>query len=755
MKKSYRIEERKEIAKRYKDLITNSYITLTKKDKSLIHKAMDLALDAHKNQRRRSGEPYIYHPMAVAKIVSEEIGLGAMSIAIALLHDVVEDSDYTLEDIEHYFGKKVALIINGLTKISAIRNQEIIISEQAENYKKLFFSLSEDLRVILIKIADRLHNMRTMDFMPPHKQKTIAAETLYIFAPLAHRLSLYVIKSELEDLSLKYLESDAFYALVKKLEESREEREKYINLFIETIEKRLIKNNIQCQLKGRSKSIFSIWKKMNTQKVPFESIYDIFAIRIIYESDEENEKFLAWKIYSIITDLYFPNPKRLRDWISQPKSTGYESLHTTVMGPQGRWVEVQIRSLRMDDISEKGVAAHYRYKYGFNKEESRLDMWLNKVKESLKDEERNTIEFIDDFKLNLYTKEIYVFTHKGDLMSLPKDATALDFAYSVHSKIGDTCLGAKINGKLVALNYILQSGDQVEIINSIHQRPKEDWLNIVTTSKARSKIKNALNLEKKKTAEEGKEILKRKLKNLKIHFNETTINSLVLFFKTSTSQEVFYKVGRGEIRLEELKKFNDHIKKGIYRRFLKSLKKSSPKFKFPILKKNEPKKEQILLFGSNEEKLSYALSSCCNPIAGDRVFGFITINQGIKVHREDCNNALSLHAHYDYRIIKAKWIMDSIEVNFKIILHIKGIDRVSLIKDISMVITEKMKLNITNMNVSSENGIFDGEIALIIKNKEQVEKLSEQIKKIEGIYSVDRVYENSSDNKKEKELSMR
>ncbi|XOD67256.1 MAG: RelA/SpoT family protein [Flavobacteriales bacterium Tduv] len=719
--------------------MSDTYLTLNKEDKTLIHKAMEISMAAHENQRRRSGEPYIYHPIAVAKIVSQEIGLDSTSITSALLHDVLEDSDYTLENIEHVFNKKIATIINGLTKIAVIKNQAV--SKQAENYRKLLFTLSEDIRVILVKIADRLHNMRTMEFMSPEKQKNISSETLYIFAPLAHRLGLYDIKMELEDLSLKYVEPDAYNQISKKLEDSKEKREQYIDEFTRKIKQHLDKEDLDYEIKGRPKSVFSIRRKMLLQDIPFENIYDIFAIRIIYRTDTKNEKFIAWKIYSIVADLYYPNPKRLRDWISQPKSTGYESLHTTVMGPQGRWVEVQIRSERMNEIAEKGIAAHYKYKHGFDQEENGLDGWLNKVREVLESDENNTFDLINNFKLNLYSKEIYVFTHKGDLISLPKDPTALDFAYNIHSRVGETCLGAKVNGKLVPLGHPLQSGDQIEIITSPNQKPKTDWLNIATTSRARSKIRNVLNTEKKKIAEEGKEILERKLRHLKINLTESTVNSLVRFFKVRTNQEVFYKVGIGAIDNKELKQFANQTTKGIYR-ILNKFSRRSSSIPTPEPEKTE-KKNNLLVFSSNEEVLNYTLASCCNPIPGDPVFGFVSINKGIKVHRESCTNSVSLRANYEYRVIKAKWGESSI-IDFNVVINIDGFDRMGLIKDITEIVTQKMNLNIKNMNVTTESGFFKTSLTLQIKNKNQLEKVTHKLKNIEGVTDVKRIYQKNT-----------
>lgn len=734
-------KENVEIARRYKEMLKNTYVSLSEEDKKLIRRAFDLAVDAHKDQRRKTGEPYIYHPIAVAKIVADEIGLGAVSIAAALMHDVVEDTDYTLDDIKKLFGEKIAKIIDGLTKIAVLNKQDVSI--QSENYKKLLLTLSEDVRVILIKIADRLHNMRTLDSMREDKQLKIASETVYIYAPLAHRMGMYNIKSELEDLSLRYTKPEEYYSIDHKLTESKEGREAYIKNFTDLVTERLNEEGLEFEVKGRSKSINSIYRKMITQGVAFEEVFDLFAIRIIYRSDRKNEKFLAWKIYSIITDIFTPNPKRMRDWITTPKSTGYESLHVTVIGPMGRWVEVQIRSERMDEIAEKGIAAHYKYKESSfdDDDESKVDRWIQQVRDMLENNDtQDAVEFMDNFKFNLYAKEIYVFTPKGDLYSLPKGACSLDFAYAIHSNIGDHCLGAKVNGKLYPLSHELQSGDQVEIITSTQQKPKMEWLDYVVTSKARSKIKASLNSEKRRVSEDGKEILIRKLRHLKIDFNEVTLNRLQTFFKLTNSQDVFYNVAVGVISNKDLKRFSDSITgfTGIWNRIRKSTIPSistSPK----EVKQEDKSKLDMLVFGPDEERLDYELAVCCNPIPGDKVFGFITVGKGIKVHKNDCPNAISLRANYDYRVIKATWI-DSSKREFKAILNLDGLDRAGMISDITLVISKNNSINMTNLNFSEQAGIFTGVISLLIKNKDQLEHVIDELKKVEGVRSVKRTY---------------
>lgn len=729
-------KENQEISRRYKDMLKHTYQTLTKDDKKLIRKAFDLAVDAHKDQRRKTGEPYIFHPIEVAKIVADEIGLGATSIAAALMHDVVEDTDYTLEDIEELFGERIARIIDGLTKISILNKQDVSI--QSENYRKLLLTLSEDVRVILIKIADRLHNMRTLESMHEDKQMKIASETIFIYAPLAHRMGLYNIKSELEDLSLKYTKPEEYFSIERKLQETKKEREKYIADFSSIIRERLEEEGLEFEIKGRSKSVFSIHRKMISQHVSFEEVYDKFAVRIVYRSDKKNEKFLAWKIYSVVTDIFRPNPKRLRDWISQPKSTGYESLHITVMGPMARWVEVQIRSERMDELAERGVAAHYKYKENYQVEDSKVDEWISQVREMLDNNEtQDATEFIDNFKFNLYAKEIYVFTPKGDLFSLPKGASSLDFAYAIHSNIGDTCLGAKVNGKLYPLSHELQSGDQVEILTSPNQKPKTDWLDFVVTSKARSKIKASLNAARRAISEDGKEILIRKLRHLKIDFNESVVNDLQNYFKTRNSQDIFYKVATGEIDNKSLRKFAESKSgiTGFINRF-------RPKSKTVVTQEEEPKQKlDSLVFGPDEEKLDYDLASCCNPIAGDKVFGFVTVAKGIRVHKNDCPNAVSLQANQAYRIIRAKWI-DSSSQLYRAILTLNGLDRIGLVNDITKIISSNLHVHIRSINISEEDGVFDGKISVSVKNKSQLDKILDQLRQVDGIQKVSRTYAN-------------
>lgn len=727
-------KENKEIAKQYKELLRISYQTLTAEDKKLIRSAFDVAVDAHKDQRRKSGEAYVFHPIAVAKIVASEIGLDAVSIASALLHDVVEDTPYTLDDIERMFGDTVARIVDGLTKIGHLKKDKDI-SQQAENFRKMLLTLHDDVRVIIIKIADRYHNMLTMDSMPEDKQVKIASETLYIYAPLAHRIGLYNIKTHLEDLSLKYTEPEVYHDIFSKIEDTEEEQQSYIKNFTKVIKDSLDNESLNYQIKGRMKSIFSIRRKMKAKSVPFDEVYDKFAIRIIYKSDRQNEKFLAWKIYSIVTDHFTPNPVRLRDWITSPKSTGYEALHITVMGPEGKWVEVQIRSERMHEIAEKGYAAHFKYKHGDQKEQG-IEVWLNRLQEALESANGNAVDFVEEFKLNLYSKEIFVFTPKGELKSLPKGATPLDFAFNIHTQVGMKTRGAKVNGKLVPLNSILNSGDQVEIITSENAKPNQNWLDYANTARARSKIKSSLREEKKEIADDGKEILRRKLKSQKITLNEDVINKMVVYFKLKTSLDLFYRVGHGVIDNQKIKDFVASYNNSFLNFFKNRIRK--PQVPEGVDKDEITSKYDMLVFGSEEEKLNYTLAQCCNPIPGDVVFGFVSVADGIKVHKKDCPNAISLQSNYAYRIISARWI-DSTQEGFSADIELTGIDHLGLVNDITNVISDTMNVNMRNLNFSTDGGTFKGKIKVVVKNKNIVKKLIDTLKQIEGIDKVARI----------------
>ena len=731
-------QENAAIAKEYKELLKISYRTLSTSDKKLIRKAFDVAVDAHSDQRRKSGEAYIFHPIAVAKIVASKIGLDATSIAAALLHDVVEDcSRYTIDDIQQLFGETIARIVDGLTKISTL-NKDMNVSMQAENFRKMLLTLHDDIRVIIIKIADRLHNMQTIHSMPEYKQLKIASETLYIYAPLAHKIGLYNIKSKLEDLALKYTEPEVYNDISLKLEESKEEQNLYIKDISKVLTKALNKEKIKYEIKGRPKSIFSIRRKMQNQGVALDEVYDKFAVRIIYKSEEKNEKFIAWKVYSIVTDHFRPNPTRLRDWISAPKSTGYEALHITVMGPKGRWVEVQIRSERMNEIAEKGYAAHYKYKQDEKEHDKNLENWIGKLQEVIENPESNAVEFVEQFKLNLYAKEIFVFTPNGDLKSLPKNATPLDFSFSIHTEVGMKTRGAKVNGKLVPLNHVLKSGDQVDIITSESAKPTVNWLDYVTTTRAKSKIKSSLKEDKKAVAVEGKEILRRKLKQLKITLNERSINELVNYFKLHTSLDLFYRVGISSIDNTMLKKFATSRSNALVSYIKNKMTRTKGPTKETVESDEITSKYDMLVFGKEEEKLNYKISSCCNPIPGDIVFGFLSIKEGIKVHKKACPNAVSLQSNYAYRIMSAKWI-DSSQQVFRADIKLTGIDKLGLVNSITKVVSESMNVNIKNISFDSDSGTFKGQIALEVNNNNFVEKLMERLQKINGIEKVFRV----------------
>ena len=725
-------EENKLIAQGYKDLLKISYQTLTDEDKKLIRKAFDIAVEAHAPQRRKSGEAYIFHPIAVAKIVAKEIGLDATAIAAALLHDVVEDTEYSLNDIERLFNPTIARIVDGLTKIAHLK-KDGDISTQAENFRKMLLTLNEDVRVIIIKIADRLHNMQTMDSMPDYKQVKIASETLYIYAPIAHRLGLYNIKTELEDLGLKYTEPEVYSDIQNSIKESKEEQDRYIKEFSDIIDDSLNKEGLEYTIYGRHKSVFSIRRKMLKQGVSFDEVYDKFAIRIVFRSDRANEKFLAWKVYSVVTDHFRPNPVRLRDWISSPKSTGYEALHITVMGPDGKWVEVQIRSERMHEVAEKGYAAHYKYKQG--NQEDGLEEWLNRLQDALENPEVNAVDFVEQFKLNLYSKEIFVFTPKGDLKSLPKGSTPLDFAFAIHTEVGMRTRGARVNGKLVPLSHELKSGDQVDIITSENQKPTKNWLDYATTARARSKIKSALKEDQTLIADEGKVVLARKLKSQKINLDNNVVNEMVNFFKLKTSQDLFYRVGTGVIDNKAIKEYASSRSNALYSFIKNKIRKpkSSPDLDKPEVTENY----DDIVFGKEQVQLDYTLSKCCNPIPGDSVFGFTTVSEGIKVHKNNCPNAISLQSKFAYRIISAKWI-DSTQREHKADLVLTGIDRLGLVQEVTQVISEFMSVNIKSISFSSDDGIFKGEITVVVTNKKILQTLMQNLNKINGIDKVTR-----------------
>lgn len=718
--------ERKEILNAYKGLLRTSKDSRTPEKTRMIRKAFNVALDAHKDDRRKSGEPYIYHPIAVARICSEEIGLGSTSIICALLHDTVEDTHITLNDVEELFGLKVRTIIDGLTKIPDIFDHTSSI--QAENFRKMLLTISDDLRVILIKLADRLHNMRTLSSMRSDKQLKIASETQYLYAPLAHRMGLYSIKNELEDLAFKYKEPDIYEMIEAKLEKTKDIRNRFIRSFCNPIKNELEKQHYNFEIKARTKSISSIWRKMQIKNVAFEEIYDVFAIRVIVNSKPDEEKADCWRVYSIVTDYYQPNPDRLRDWISTPKANGYESLHSTVMSPSGKWVEVQIRTKRMDEVAEKGYAAHWKYKESKDGN-SKFDRWISEVRSLLDSAEENAIDFVDEFKLNLFNDEIYVFTPKGELKTLPSGATTLDFAFDIHTDIGMQCIGAKVNNKLMPLSYQLNNGDQIEIITSNKQKPKEDWLKIAVTAKARQKIKSAINEEVKKVAEDGKEILKRKFNHFKVKFNSENISFLEKFFNYDSATDLYFHIAKGKVDLSRIRDIK--IEAGTL-----TINKERTENKDPISNINT--KKETVIIGEDFNNIDYKLSRCCSPIPGDKIFGFITINDGIKIHRTNCPNATQLMSNYAYRIIQAKWKSDDRKERL-CGLEIRGIDDLGLVNRVTQVISKDLNINMKSISFESKDGIFIGKIIFYIRDIEMLDNVVEKFESIEGIKSSERI----------------
>ena len=724
--------EKKEIIGRYRRLLRKAKPILKDGDAKLIKKAFTISLEAHKDMRRKSGEPFIFHPLAVAEICVEEIGLGTTSIIAALMHDVVEDTDIELADIDRMFGKKITKIIDGLTKIRGVF--EYGTSQQAENFRKMLFTLSEDVRVILIKLADRLHNMRTLDSMPRNKQLKVANETIYLYAPLAHRLGLNAIKTELEDLYLRFTDHSVYDAIARDIDATRVARTKFIKAFMVPIKDELDKLKIGYEIKGRPKSIYSIRNKMKKQNIPFDEVFDLFAIRIILDTSIDHEKALCWQVYSIVTDYYTPNPDRLRDWISTPKSNGYESLHTTVMAKNGQWVEVQIRSKRMDEIAEKGYAAHWKYKDSNSTAESNLEKWLARVRDLLEQNNHSALDFVDDFRGNLFSEEVFVFTPKGELKTLPYGATALDFAFEIHTQVGSKCIGAKVNNKLVPINYVLKNGDQIEILTSQKQKPHEDWLRFVVSSKAKARIKDELKEDKRNAADEGKEILVRKLKQLKEEPTQVLLEQLREYFKAPANFELYYRVGRGFITAADIKKFVEN-KPALQVRPRTGL--PDGKTVDQELTHIKGRYNDILLIGEDMDVVDYKLAKCCTPIPGDDVFGFVTVNEGIKIHRTNCKNAPELLSHHGNRVVKAKWTSQH-EVAFLTGLKILGTDRVGLINDVTKIISEELKVNMSSMSIHTDSGIFEGEIMLYVNDTRHLEQLIEKLRGVEGVEKVSR-----------------
>ena len=723
----------KEISILYDDLIDSSYQKISSKEKKIIYQSLVIAYNSHDGQKRKSGEPYVHHPIEVAKIVSKDIGLDYVSIASALLHDVVEDTDITLNDLNQSVGEEISKIVDGLTKISTLKKNEDY-SVQAENYRKMLLTLHNDIRVILIKLADRLHNMRTIEFLSKAKQDQMASESIYIYAPLAHRVGLYNIKNELEDISLKILDKQKYNQIKNKIDKEFVDQEKYVESFQNLISKNLDDQKIKYSILGRNKSIYSIHNKIQNKNISFDEVYDRFAIRIIYKSLPKNEKFVAWKIYSIITDHFTPNPTRLRDWITLPKTNGYEALHLTVVGPKNKWIEIQIRSERMNEIAEKGYAAHFGYKHK-ESNKSEVDLWLNKLQDVLNHDNEHAIDFVEDFKLSFYSKEIYVFTPNGDLKSLKSGSTALDFAFHVHTGIGIKTRGAKVNGKIVPLSHILKSGDQVDIITSENVKPNVNWLEFVETSKAKSKIKSSLNEEKNRISVDGKEILERKLKQLKIKLDDKVSGQMMKFFNINASNDLFFKIGNGSIDNKQIKSFaNDYNSYlGFFKRRISTNDTKIDKISDSV----NLLKFDKLVFGKESELLKYSIANCCNPIAGDKVFGFVSVKEGVKVHKKDCPNSISLRSNYAYRIISANWI-DSENHEFNAKIELSGIDNIGLINNITSLISNSMNVNMNKISFETNDGTFSGLISVEVKNKVILNKLLKKLTSIDGIEKVSR-----------------
>ena len=721
----------KKIYDLYEDLIDSSYQKISSKGQKIIYQALIIAYNGHDGQIRKSGEPYIHHPIEVAKIVAKDIGLDYVSIASAILHDVVEDTSITLDDLNESVGIEISRIVDGLTKISTLKKNEDY-SVQAENYRKMLLTLHNDIRVILIKTADRLHNMRTIDFLSKAKQDQMASESLYIYAPLAHRVGLYNIKNELEDLSLRILETQKYNLVKNKIDKEFVNQEKYVDSFKKLISTNLDDQKIKYSIIGRNKSIYSIHNKIQNKNISFNEVYDRFAIRIIYKSTPKNEKFIAWKIYSIITDHFTSNPTRLRDWITLPKTNGYEALHLTVVGPKNKWIEIQIRSERMNEIAEKGYAAHFGYKHK-ESNKSEVDLWLNRLQEVLNHDNEHAVDFVEDFKLNFYSKEIYVFTPNGDLKSLKSGSSALDFAFHVHTDIGIKTRGSRVNGKLVPLSHTLKSGDQVEIITSENVKPNVNWLNFVETSKAKSKIKSSLNDEKKRISLDGKEILERKLRQLKIKLDDKVSGQMMKFFRINASNDLFYKIGNGSIDNKQIKSFatdyNSYL--GFFKRKIGSNNTKIDK----ISDSANLIKFDKLVFGKEKEMLKYSIANCCNPIPGDVVFGFVSVKEGIKVHKKDCPNSIVLRSNYAYRIIAANWI-DSENHEFNAQIQISGIDDIGLINNITSLISNSMNVNMNRISFETNDGTFSGFISVEVKNRVILRKL---LKKLSSIYGIEKV----------------
>jgi GTP pyrophosphokinase len=722
-------KERKEILNAFKGLM-RAMKDRSREETRLIRKAFDMALEAHKDVRRKSGEPYIYHPIAVARICAEEMDLDATAVACALLHDTVEDTYITLQDIEDAFGKKVRRVIDGLTKIPEVFDENA--SVQAENFRKMILTISDDFRVVLVKLADRLHNMRTLGSMRPDKQLKIASETKFLYAPLAHRLGLYAVKTELEDLSMMYCEPEIYHKIEASLKSSKDVRNRFIRRFVAPIRETLLHEGYIFEIKARTKSISSIWKKMQDQDIPFEEVFDVFAVRIIVDTPVELEKPDCWRIYSMVTDFYQPSPERLRDWISTPRANGYESLHTTVMSPQGKWVEVQIRTKRMDDIAEKGFAAHYRYKESRN-DDNKFDRWIAEIRDLLESADTNALDFVNEFKSNLFNDEIYIFTPKGELRVLPVGSTVVDFAYDIHTDIGNKCIGAKVNNRLVPLSYQLQNGDQLEIITSNKQKPSEDWLRFVVSARAKQKIKSSLNEERKIVAQDGREILERKFKQYNLKFHSDNITFLTSHFGLPTATELYFRIAKGKIDLTKLRDMDES--NGILQKKIVRTKKTKEEEEddFPVVNT----KSDTIIIGDDFNGFEYKMAKCCHPIPGDKVFGFISISEGIKIHRFNCPNAENMMSKMAYRCIKAQWKSDKL-VEREAAIKIMGIDQLGLVNKLTEIISKENNVNMKSISFDTEDGIFEGRIKVMVYDTEHLELLMQKFEQVEGVQNVSR-----------------
>lgn len=724
-------KERIEILNAFKGLL-RAMKDRSREETKMVRKAFDMALEAHKDMRRKSGEPYIYHPIAVARICAEEMGLEPIAVACALLHDTVEDTYISLQDIEDIFGSKVRIIIDGLTKIPEVFDENTSI--QAENFRKMILTISDDFRVVLIKLADRLHNMRTLSSMKVEKQLKIASETRFLYAPLAHRLGLYPIKTELEDLSMKYCEPEVFKEIDSKLKSTQDVRNRFIRRFVAPVKEEMERQGYHFEIKARPKSIFSIWRKMQSKNVPFEEVFDLFALRIIVDTPYELEKSDCWRIYSIVTDFYQPSPDRLRDWISTPRANGYESLHTTVMSPQGRWVEVQIRSKRMDDIAEHGLAAHYKYKES-KTDENKFDRWIAEIRDLLDSPDMNALDFVNDFKLNLFNDEIYVFTPKGELRVLPTGSTILDFAYDIHTEIGNRCIGAKVNNRLMPLSYQLLNGDQLEILTSKKQKPNDEWLRFVVSARAKQKIKSSLNEERKQIASDGKEILERKFKQFNVRMNSENIQFLANHFHVSTITEFYFRIAKGKADLSKLRELE--VVNGMLQsqRKIQSKKINSGKEEGTFEGINTDK--DTIIIGEDFKGFEYQLAKCCNPIPGDKIFGFITISNGIKIHRFTCPNAVHLMSKLAYRCLKAKWEGEQLIERIAAI-RIVGIDQLGMVNRLTEIISKQNHVNMKSISFETNDGVFEGRIKVLVYDTAQLEQLTRKFEEVEGVQRVTR-----------------